>query len=98
MQQGRVLWQQGQDRQVPCHQKAKGHAKTEHKDIRKGMDLGADDYLTKPFEEDELISAIESRLAKMAILNKLNENNKTSPSAAPEQKISSLQELRQNPI
>ncbi|MFZ0491270.1 MAG: response regulator, partial [Salegentibacter sp.] len=36
-------------------------AKTEHKDIRKGMDLGADDYLTKPFEEEDLLSAIESR-------------------------------------
>src|SRR5690606_33233477 len=46
-------------------------AKTEHKDIRKGMDLGADDYLTKPFEEEELISAIESRLAKVSILKKL---------------------------
>jgi DNA-binding response OmpR family regulator len=43
-------------------------AKTEHKDIRKGMDLGADDYLTKPFEEQDLFSAIESRLAKAAIL------------------------------
>ncbi|MFP2997308.1 response regulator [Spongiivirga sp. MCCC 1A20706] len=43
-------------------------AKTEHKDIRKGMDMGADDYLTKPFLEEELISAIESRLAKMAIM------------------------------
>ncbi|WP_340065915.1 response regulator [Ascidiimonas aurantiaca] len=43
-------------------------AKTEHKDIRKGMDMGADDYLTKPFEEEELISAIESRMAKSAIL------------------------------
>lgn len=39
-------------------------AKTEHKEICKGMDLGADDYLTKPFEEENLISAIESRLAK----------------------------------
>jgi len=44
-------------------------AKTDHKDIRKGMDMGADDYLTKPFEEDELISAIESRIAKTEILN-----------------------------
>lgn len=43
-------------------------AKTERKDIRKGMDLGADDYITKPFNEDELTSAIESRLAKVAIL------------------------------
>jgi DNA-binding response OmpR family regulator len=43
-------------------------AKTEHKDVRKGMNLGADDYITKPFSEDELISAIASRLAKAEIL------------------------------
>ena len=43
-------------------------AKSEHKDIRKGMNLGADDYITKPFDESELFSAIESRLAKVAIL------------------------------
>ncbi|MFN4762400.1 response regulator [Gillisia sp. Q332] len=49
-------------------------AKTEHKDIRKGMDLGADDYLTKPFEEEDLLSALESRLAKVAILNSRNRN------------------------
>jgi DNA-binding response OmpR family regulator len=48
-------------------------AKTERKDVRKGMDLGADDYITKPFSEDELISAIESRLAKAAILKDLRE-------------------------
>jgi CheY-like chemotaxis protein len=44
-------------------------AKTERHDIRKGMDLGADDYITKPFNEEELVSAIESRLAKAAILH-----------------------------
>lgn len=44
-------------------------AKTEIKDIRKGMDLGADDYLTKPVEEELLLSAIESRLAKSEILH-----------------------------
>ncbi|MDB5241133.1 MAG: transcriptional regulator [Spirosoma sp.] len=37
-------------------------AKTERTDFRKGMELGADDYLTKPFEESELLSAIEGRL------------------------------------
>ncbi|QNJ99072.1 response regulator [Constantimarinum furrinae] len=50
-------------------------ARTEHKEIRKGMDLGADDYLTKPFEEDELLSAIESRLAKAEILSNALENS-----------------------
>lgn len=52
-------------------------AKTEREDIRKGMNLGADDYITKPFSEDELTSAIESRIAKAAILKDertINEN------------------------
>ena len=42
-------------------------AKTERQDIRKGMDLGADDYITKPFNEEELVSAIESRIAKAVV-------------------------------
>lgn len=50
-------------------------AKTEHKEIRRGMDMGADDYLTKPFDEEELLSAIESRLAKASILA-INDKNK----------------------
>ena len=33
-------------------------AKTKHEDIRKVMDLGASDYITKPFEESELLSAV----------------------------------------
>jgi EAL domain-containing protein (putative c-di-GMP-specific phosphodiesterase class I)/ActR/RegA family two-component response regulator len=32
--------------------------------FRKGMNLGADDYLTKPFTKAELLSAVESRLSK----------------------------------
>lgn len=51
-------------------------AKTEHKDVRKGMDLGADDYITKPFTEDELITSIDSRLAKVAILTEEREQQK----------------------
>lgn len=47
-------------------------AKTEKKDVRKGMVLGADDYITKPFTEEDLISAIQSRLAKAAILKDQN--------------------------
>ena len=39
-------------------------AKAERIDMRKGMEMGADDYLTKPFDDVELLSAIESRLAK----------------------------------
>ncbi|MCC6273966.1 MAG: response regulator [Deltaproteobacteria bacterium] len=39
-------------------------AKAEKGEIRKGMNLGADDYLTKPFEETELLNAVEARLKK----------------------------------
>jgi len=39
-------------------------AKAERVDLRKGMEMGADDYLTKPFDDMELLNAIESRLAK----------------------------------
>lgn len=45
-------------------------AKTEKTDIRKGMNLGADDYLTKPFDDTDLLNAIESRLRKSAMLQK----------------------------
>lgn len=39
-------------------------AKSETVDFRKGMSLGADDYLTKPFEKTDLLNAIELRLEK----------------------------------
>jgi DNA-binding response OmpR family regulator len=45
-------------------------AKTEKTDIRKGMNLGADDYLTKPFDDTDLLNAIEARLRKTAMLQK----------------------------
>jgi CheY-like chemotaxis protein len=35
-------------------------AKAERSDLRRGMEMGADDYVTKPFEEIELMNAIES--------------------------------------
>ncbi len=45
-------------------------AKAEKADVRKGMMLGADDYLTKPFDETELLDAIEIRLKKVHLLRK----------------------------
>jgi len=43
-------------------------AKAERDEIRKGMSLGADDYITKPFNGTELLDAIESRLKKNEIM------------------------------
>lgn len=45
-------------------------AKTERADIRRGMELGADDYLTKPFDDTELLNAIETRFRKNEIRSK----------------------------
>ncbi len=45
-------------------------AKTDKADRRMGMNLGADDYLTKPFEEEELLQAISCRLKKYNFLKK----------------------------
>ena len=49
-------------------------AKTEKSDVRKGMDLGADDYLTKPFDDTELLNAVEARLRKHEIRSKDYQN------------------------
>ena len=45
-------------------------AKSERIDFRKGMELGADDYLTKPFGINELITAINTRLQKIESIRK----------------------------
>lgn len=50
-------------------------AKSDKNDVRMGMKMGADDYLTKPFEDVELFDAIESRLKKKNLLEKVYTNN-----------------------
>jgi CRP/FNR family transcriptional regulator, cyclic AMP receptor protein len=45
-------------------------AKTERGDLRKGMELGADDYITKPFDATELLNAVDSRLKRVELLKK----------------------------
>ncbi len=69
-------------------------AKTEHKEIRKGMDMGADDYLTKPFEEHELISAIESRLAKALILSRVMKTGSEKDDTGEDETPSNLHQLK----
>ena len=45
-------------------------AKTERSDFRKGMEMGADDYITKPFDDIELLHAVETRFKKQDIIQK----------------------------
>lgn len=50
-------------------------AKAAHEDIRKGMDLGADDYVTKPFTRLELLHAIQTRLARKAAQDQAHQHS-----------------------
>lgn len=50
-------------------------AKSERSDLRKGMALGADDYITKPFDVTELLVAIEMRIKKSEIARKEYDNS-----------------------
>jgi diguanylate cyclase (GGDEF)-like protein len=43
-------------------------AKSSKADLRQGMELGADDFLTKPFTADELLAAIATRLKKQVAI------------------------------
>jgi CRP-like cAMP-binding protein len=51
-------------------------AKADKGDVRKGMSLGADDYITKPFDEMDLLQAVESRLKKNELLQKEYDRSK----------------------
>lgn len=64
--------------------------KREPDDVRKGMNLGADDYITKPFSETDLVTSIESRLAKSRVQKGKN-GKKVKVS---DNEISNLEQLR----
>ncbi len=48
-------------------------AKVDRRDVREGMELGADDYITKPFTSAELINAVKARLDRLDVLRAQNE-------------------------
>ncbi|MBP7642829.1 MAG: response regulator [Saprospiraceae bacterium] len=52
-------------------------AKAEKNDFRRGMSLGADDYITKPFDDVDLLEAIESRLKKSQRIKTLFDGTET---------------------
>ena len=59
-------------------------ARTSVNDIRTGMNLGADDYLTKPYKAEDILSAINSRLRKTKNTEqRLNETLKSISMALP---------------
>ena len=73
-------------------------AKADKSHLRIGMNLGADDYLTKPFTQSELIHAVHSRLDRQAGLNqhfnhKLEELRRGISSALPHELLSPVNGL-----
>jgi len=74
-------------------------AKTERSDFRKGMEMGADDYITKPFDGIELLKAIEIRLQKNDALKSqvqlpVNQFIQTASSFSDQQLISEKNEIQ----
>ncbi|WP_421765101.1 response regulator [Ekhidna sp.] len=71
-------------------------AKAEKSDFRKGMNMGADDYITKPFEEMELLGAIERRLKKYKELSSVSEIDQLVQHAAKYQNVEDLEKERKS--
>jgi DNA-binding response OmpR family regulator len=70
-------------------------ARTEREDLRRGMVMGADDYITKPFSLDDVIRAIETRLEKRAMIEqraekKLAELHKSTQMSLPAELLNPL--------
>lgn len=69
-------------------------AKAEQQDFRKGMSMGADDYITKPFEEMDLLGAIERRLNKYKEISKATGVSELASIAARHQSLDDLEKDR----
>lgn len=63
-------------------------AKVEHKDIRAGMGLGADDYITKPFSISDLTNALTVRLNRHELLLKTRSDDDNGHATLSEEEIS----------
>ena len=57
-------------------------AKAEKNDIRVGMNLGADDYVTKPFSNSDLIAAVRTRIERAEKLRAARRREEAEPPAS----------------
>ncbi|HIX55004.1 MAG TPA: response regulator [Candidatus Sphingobacterium stercoripullorum] len=69
-------------------------AKVDRSDLRKAMEMGADDYLTKPFDDIELLNAIEARLKRKQGMEEAQLQSFFSVGEYDEQEL--LEELLEN--
>lgn len=73
-------------------------AKADKLDFRAGMNLGADDYVTKPFDGVDLLKVIEVRLKKSELLKSTYSNNAGDVSAffSKARELKDFQKLSEN--
>jgi CheY-like chemotaxis protein len=73
-------------------------AKADKSDFRAGMNLGADDYVVKPFDEVDLLKVIELRLKKNELLRSTFGNNPADVSAffSKTRELKNFQKLSEN--
>ena len=53
-------------------------------DMRKGMELGADDYITKPYTVEELLTAVRTRLERQAVIRANGETGAGASGRSPD--------------
>ncbi len=70
-------------------------ARADRQDIRKGMSLGADDYITKPFTHSEMLSAVHTRLEKQ---ERLKQEAETAVNSLRQRLVSSLPHEMRTPL
>jgi two-component system, OmpR family, alkaline phosphatase synthesis response regulator PhoP len=70
-------------------------AKTEKCDLRKGMELGADDYITKPFTPDEVLETVASRWKRHCAYQERLNQEKSKFEAIKAELIKKDEQLRQ---
>lgn len=68
--------------------------KADRSEVRQGMELGAVDYLTKPFSKAELVGAISSRLKKQAALAQQQHNLRSQSNELLQEAADKLEQIK----